>query len=98
MTDKLIVVGAIEAVPGMREELVATLTAHRARCLNSEKGMLSFEIMTAVDDDVNVFVHEVYQDAEAFKRHFNGILMKEWQKDAGNFIAKFALHKATPVG
>ena len=69
---KLALVGTIEVAPGRKDQLVAALMAHRARCLKDEPGTLQMEVLTPRDDDTRLLLYEVYRDDAAFDVHRNG--------------------------
>ena len=71
---KLAIIGTIEVMPGRRDEVLALLMAHRARCLKDEPGTLQFEVLVPSDDDAKILLYELYQDAAAFEAHWNGAI------------------------
>lgn len=94
---ELIIVGTICAIAGERDRVVLLLQEHRERCLRTEEGTVSFQILTADENDNDIFVHEVYRDDEAFNRHLNGPSLRQWQSDVANLLSGFTLHQARTV-
>jgi len=85
---KLAIIGTIEVMPGRRDEVLALLMAHRARCLKDEPGTLQFEVLVPSDDDAKILLYELYQDAAAFEAHLNGPSIARLREEASNMIAK----------
>ena len=50
----LAILGTIEFIAGAREQVLAALTAHRARSLADEPGTLQFEILVCHDQAATV--------------------------------------------
>ena len=70
---KVAIIVTIEVTTGRRDQVLAFLMAHRARCLKDEPGItLQFEVLLPHDDDTKVLSYEVYRDAAAFDAHRNG--------------------------
>ena len=64
----LAIIVTIEVTPGRREQLLALLMAHRARCLKDEHGTtVQFDVLIPYDDDTRVLSYEVYRDEAAFE-------------------------------
>ena len=94
---KLALVGTIEVAPGRKDQLVAALMAHRARCLKDEPGTLQMEVLTPRDDDTRLLLYEVYRDDAAFDVHRNGPSFAQWREETAGTIAKFSVTRCTPV-
>ena len=73
----------IEVAPGRRDEVVASLLAHKAR-LKDEPGTLQLEVLLPKDDDTKVRVYEMYRDAAAFEVHLNGPSLAMERRDCRN--------------
>jgi hypothetical protein len=56
---KLAIIGSIEIAPGRRDQLLALLMAHRARCLKDESGTLQFEDLAPHEDETKVLVRSL---------------------------------------
>ena len=95
---KLALIGTIEVVPGRKDELVASLLAHGARCRKSEPGTLQMEVLVPREDDTSVLVYEVYRDDAAFDVHRNGPSLAQWRKESTEMIVKFSVTRCTPAG
>ena len=78
----------IEAAPGRRDEILAFLAAHKARCLKDEPGTLQFEILLPKDDDTNILSYEVYPDDAAFETHRNGRSLAQLREDIAGIVVK----------
>lgn len=94
---KFVIVGTIDAVPGQRDRVIATLKEHRTRCFRDEQGVVSFDIMTANDNETSIYVHEIYEDVAAFEAHFAADSFKVWQKETAGLVAGLNVHKSTLV-
>jgi quinol monooxygenase YgiN len=82
---KLANVVTIEAAPGRRDEVVASLLAHKAR-LKDEPGALQFDVLLPKDDDTIVRTYEMYRDAAAFEAHLNGPSLAQLRKDIAGVV------------
>ena len=87
---KLAIVGTIEIAPGRRDELLAALTAHKARCLKDESGTLQFEILVPRGDEGRVLLYEVYEDDAAFEAHRNSSSIARFREETAGIVV--ALH------
>jgi len=85
---KFATVGTIEVAPGLKNELLPLLAAHKARCLKDEPGTVQFEILLPRDDDTKVLLYEVYQDDAAFDAHRNGPSFARWREETAAMVAK----------
>lgn len=94
---KLALVGTIEVAPGQKDQLIAALIAHRARCLKDEPGTLQMEVLAPRDDDTKLLLYEVYRDDAAFDVHRNGPSYARWRKETAGTITKFSVTRCTPV-
>ena len=72
----------MEVVPERRDQVVASLLAHKAR-VRDEPGTLQFEVLVPKDDDGKIFLYEMYRDAAAFDVHLKGPSLAQWREDAG---------------
>ena len=77
----------IEVAPGRRDEVVASLLAHKAR-LKDEPGALEFEVLLPKDDDAKVLSYEMYQDDAAFEVHRHGPSLARWREETAGMVAK----------
>ena len=77
----------IEVAPGRRDEVVASLLAHKAR-LKDEPGTLQFEVLLPNDDDTKVRVYEMYRDAAAFQVHLKGPSLAQWKQEAAGMVVQ----------
>ena len=94
---KLALVGTIEVAPARKDELVASLKAHGARCLKDEPGTLQMEVLAPRDDSAKVLVYEVYRDDAAFDVHRNGPSLARWREETAGMIVKFSVTRCTLV-
>ena len=78
---KLAIVATIKTVQGKRDEYLKFLTAHRKRCLETEPGTLSFEILLPNKDADSILLYEVYESSEAFDAHLNGASMQQVRRE-----------------
>jgi (4S)-4-hydroxy-5-phosphonooxypentane-2,3-dione isomerase len=85
---KFATVGIIETAVGRRDQLLAALVAHKARCLKDEPGTLQFEILLPKDDDTKVLLYEAYRDDAAFEVHRNGPSFARWQEETAGMVVK----------
>jgi (4S)-4-hydroxy-5-phosphonooxypentane-2,3-dione isomerase len=77
----------IEVAAGRRDDVVASLLAHKAR-LKDEPGTLQFEVLLQKDDDTKVRVYEMYRDAAAFEVHLNGPSLVQWKEETAGMVVK----------
>jgi len=78
----------IEVAPGVRDHILSSLAAHKARCLKDEPGTLQFEILLPRDDDTKVLSYEVYRDDAAFEVHRNGPSLAQWREETAGTVMK----------
>src|SRR5262245_22785146 len=76
----------IEAAPGRRDEILALVAAHKARCLKDEPGTLQFEILLPMDDDAAILTHEVYRNDAAFETHRNGRSLAQLREEIAGMV------------
>jgi quinol monooxygenase YgiN len=93
---KLANVITIDVAPGRREDVVASLLAHKAR-LKAEPGTLQFEVMLPKDDDTKVQAYEVYRDADAFDVHLRGPSLAQWKEETAGMVVKLQGVRCTVV-
>jgi len=79
---KLAIVATIKAVPGKRNEYLKHLRAHGERCLASEPGTLTFDILVPREEADTLMLYEVYASPEAFQAHWTGPSMQQAKRDA----------------
>ena len=77
----------IEVAPGRRDQVVTSLTAHKAR-VKDEPGTLQFEVLLPKDDDTKVFSFEMYRDAAAFEVHLNGPSLAQLKEEIAGIVVK----------
>jgi len=77
----------IEVAPGRRDQVVASLVAHKAR-LKDEPGTLQFEVLLPKDDDTKVLSYEVYRDAAAFEAHLKGPSLAQLREEIAGAAMK----------
>jgi quinol monooxygenase YgiN len=85
---KFATIGTIKIAVGRRDQLLAALVAHKARCLKNEPGTLQFEILLPKDDDTKVLLYEAYRDDAAFEVHRNGPLFARWREETAGMVVK----------
>src|SRR5215510_16172985 len=85
---KLANVVTLEVTPELRDQLLALLAAHKARCLKDEPGTLQFEILLPKDDDTKILSYEVYQDDAAFETHRNGASLARLREEIAGMVVK----------
>jgi quinol monooxygenase YgiN len=78
----------VEVAKGRKDQLLASLTAHRARCLKDEPGTVQFEILLPHDDDTKVLTYEIYRDAAAFDVHLNGSSLARLREEIATTATK----------
>jgi quinol monooxygenase YgiN len=78
---KLAIVATIKTVPGKRDEYLKHLKAHGQRCLATEPGTLTFEILVAREEADTLMLYEVYASPEAFQAHWTGASMQQAKQD-----------------
>jgi (4S)-4-hydroxy-5-phosphonooxypentane-2,3-dione isomerase len=91
----LAIIGSVEVAPDGREQVVALLMAHRARCLKDEPGTLQFEVLLPHDDPTKILLYELYRDAAAFHAHWKGPSTARFREEAGSMIVKIHGVKCT---
>ena len=74
---KFAIVATIKTVPGKRSEYLTHLRAHAQRCLATEPGTLTFEILVPQKEDDTIMLYEVYASPEAFEAHWTGASMEQ---------------------
>ena len=82
---KFVIVATIKTVPGKRDEYLNHLKAHGERCLATEPGTLTFDILVpqAQEQADTLMLYEVYESLEAFELHRNGPSFQQMKQDAG---------------
>ncbi|MBR1235862.1 putative quinol monooxygenase [Bradyrhizobium sp. AUGA SZCCT0182] len=79
---KLAIIATIKTAPGKRDEYLKHLKAHAERCLATEPGTLTFEILVPLEEPDTVMLYEVYASPEAFQAHWTGLSMQQIKQDA----------------
>jgi quinol monooxygenase YgiN len=79
---KLAIIATIKTVPGKRDEYLKHMKAHAERCLATEPGTLTFEILVPLEEADTVMLYEVYASPEAFQAHWTGLSMQQAKQDA----------------
>ena len=77
----------IEVAPGRRDQVVASLLAHKSR-LKDDPGTLQFEVLLPKDDDTKVLSYEMYRDAAAFEVHVNGSSLAQLREEIAGMVVK----------
>lgn len=77
----------IEVTPGRRDQVVTSLTAHKAR-VKDEPGTLQFEVLLPQNDDTKVLSFEMYRDAAAFEAHLNGPSLAQLRAEIAGMVVK----------
>jgi len=85
---KFVNVVTIDVALGQRDQVVALLVAHKARCLKDEPGTQQFEVLLAKDDDTKVLSYEMYRDAAAFEMHLNGRSLAQLREEIAGMVVK----------
>jgi quinol monooxygenase YgiN len=94
---KLAIIGAIEVVPGRKDQLLPLLKAHGARCLKDEPGTLRFEVLAPRDDDTRVLIYEVYADDDAFETHRRQPSIARWREETAGMVVSVQVTKCALV-
>jgi quinol monooxygenase YgiN len=79
---RLAIVATIKTVAGKRDEYLKHLKAHAQRCLTTEPGTLTFEILVPREEADTLMLYEVYASPEAFQAHWTGASMQQAKQDA----------------
>ena len=94
---KLAIIATIEVTSERRGQLLASLIAHKARCLKDEPGTVQFEVLAPHEDDTKLISYEVYQDDAAFDTHRNGSSIAQWREETAGMIVKFSVTRCAVV-
>jgi enoyl-CoA hydratase/carnithine racemase/quinol monooxygenase YgiN len=94
---KVALIVTIEVAPERRDQLLAALMAHRARCLRDEPGTLQIEVLAVQEDDTKVMTYEVYVDDAAFDVHRSGPSLARWRQETAGRIVKFSVIRCALV-
>src|SRR5215831_18752255 len=87
----------IEVAPGRRDQVVASLLAHKAR-LKDERDTLQFEVLLPKDDDTKVSAYEMYRDAAAFEAHLKGPSLAQLKEEIAGIVVKLHGVRCAVVG
>lgn len=85
---KLAISGTIDIAPGSLDTFLPLLMAHRARCLATEPGTQTFEVIVPNDDKTKLLLFEVYDDRAAFDVHWNGPSLAQLRAEAGDTLQR----------
>jgi quinol monooxygenase YgiN len=96
VTPKLANVVTIEVAPEQRDQIVASLLAHKAR-LKGEACTLQFEVLLPKDDNTKVLSFEMYRDAAAFEVHLNGPSLAQLREEIAGTVKKLHGVRCTVV-
>ena len=81
------VIGKIEVKPGVREEVLRAVLAHRDRSLRDAPGTLQLEVLVPNDDANKILLFELYADTQAFEAHFyRGESIAQAKKEVGHLM------------
>jgi quinol monooxygenase YgiN len=78
---KLAIIATIKTAPGKRDEYLKHLKAHRERCLRTEPGTLTFDILIPQKEADTLMLYEVYASQDAFEAHWTGLSMQQAKQD-----------------
>jgi (4S)-4-hydroxy-5-phosphonooxypentane-2,3-dione isomerase len=78
----------IDLAAERRDQVVALLLAHKARCLRDEPDTLQFEVMLPKDVRTTILVYEVYRDAAAFEAHLKKPSLAQWREETAGMLTK----------
>jgi len=93
----LALIGTIEVAPGRREEVIARLMEHRARCLRDEPGTLQFEVLAPRESETTVHAYEVYRDDAAFDVHRSSASIARWREETAGMVVKVSIIRCALV-
>lgn len=94
---KLAILGTIEVASDKRDQLLAALMAHRARCLRDEPGTLQFDVMIPREDASKLHLYEVYQDDDTFEMHRNAPSITRFRAETAGLGIKIHVTRGTPA-
>jgi (4S)-4-hydroxy-5-phosphonooxypentane-2,3-dione isomerase len=94
---KLALIATFDVTAGRRDQLLAALKAHGARCMNDEPGTLQFQVLLPREDDAKLFVYEVYRDDDAFEVHRNAASIAQFRKEAAGVYGTIHVTRCTPI-
>ena len=94
---KLALIGTIEIVPNRKEELLAQLMAHKARCARDEPGSLQMEVLAPREGDARIYVYEMYRDDAAFEEHHRGASLAQFRASTAGMIGAFHITRYAVV-
>jgi quinol monooxygenase YgiN len=69
---EIAIVGTLAAKPGRRDAVLAALLRHRERCVRTEPGLLSFDILVSREDEQSLLLYELYANQPAVSAHLAG--------------------------
>lgn len=78
----LAIVATIKTAEGKRDEYLKFLAAHRKRCLETEPGTVSFEILVPQNEPDTIMLYELYDSPEGFDAHVKGTSMVQIRREA----------------
>lgn len=94
---KLVLIGTVEIAQGRKTQVLAALTAHKARCLNDEPGTLQMEVLAPLDSDMRFLFYEVYRDEAAFDMHRRGPSFARWREETAGMIVNVSATRCVLV-
>ena len=84
---EIAIVGTLAAKPGRRDAVLAALLRHRERCLETEPGLLSFDILVSREDEQSLLLYELYANQAAVSVHLTGPSLIELQAEIAADLA-----------
>ncbi|BBZ28907.1 hypothetical protein MMAD_32020 [Mycolicibacterium madagascariense] len=90
------VLGALTCVPGVREQVLVLVDAHRTRSL-VEPGTVQFEVLVPRHQEDTVYMYEVYADEHAFAAHVNGASLARVTEETAGMITTLVANSVTVI-
>jgi quinol monooxygenase YgiN len=84
---EIAIVGTLAAKPGRRDAVLAALLRHRERCVETEPGLVSFDILVSREDEQSLLLYELYANQSAVSAHLAGSSLVELQAEIAADIA-----------
>lgn len=81
--------------PGVLKELLACLEEHIRKTRETEPGCLRFDVLVPDDEDNEIWLHEVYADEEAFKRHNASEQLAAYRKQSAPLLSERIIRTCT---
>jgi quinol monooxygenase YgiN len=79
--------------PGQRDTFLPLMRANAAASLAEEPGCLRFDVLLPEDDPQEVFLYEVYTDAEAFAAHLAAPHFRAFDRAVRDMVAAKTLRR-----